>query len=183
MSTASVLVVGSIAEQHPSGTRRRAGKLFTPKPSAHFCTPAEAKLIEEDVAIKKHRRLSRGWFMGVGMEFTEGNEKRFSQKDPTPEELGKASGSVKTGDSGDGQISRSKAATRVKKAKPSKGAKKGVKAKVTKPVKKGKVPEKLTMLMSQKDCVAALKAKGLVEGKEFNPEASRKDLVNLYNSL
>lgn len=178
MSSTAILVVGAVPADHPSGERRRCGKVFTTKPTAHFCTPDEVELINEDAVIKKFRRLSRGWFLGIGMEFTEDNVKRFTDADPTPAMVAKSLGRVEAEDTG----AEKKTVGSSKKSKGKKDSKKG-KTKPAPTGKREKASQKLTMMSSREDCVAALKAKGLVEGKQFNKDASRNDLVKLYNSL
>lgn len=172
-SSASVLIVGSVGHEHPAGQRRRGGVVFFSRPTAHFVTPEAAKLIQDDPAIRKHRRLSSGWFQGIGFEFSETNLAKFKEKDPSPKDIGK------DGDeTGQETANASKSAQKAVSVKNAAKAQKNDKKKAS-----GKPVGKMKMTVSVKDCIAALESKGLVAGKDFAEDAPRKDLVNLYNSL
>lgn len=178
MSTASVekqIVVASVNRDHPSGQRNRAGFRFFIKPVAVLATPDEVAQIAADKYLKIHRRLHRAWFEALGMEYTEQNIKRFADQDPAPSALSKLAGFVDglslikqtdifdPGASGE-QIDAS--GDDGKNAPPQ-----------TTPV------TKLAITVSRDEAVAKLKEKGMIEGKDFDPNASRDALVTLYNSL
>lgn len=78
----SELIVVSVAPNHPSGQRNRAGFRFSPTPSVAEVTEEQRQTIKEDKYLNVHRRLSMAWFKAFGIDRTEANEKAYAKADP-----------------------------------------------------------------------------------------------------
>lgn len=180
MSTVKEIIVVSVPRQHPSGQRNRAGFQFFEKPKAVLVTAEQKEQIESDQYLKIHRRLHRSWFEALGLQYNEENIKKYADKEPETQ-LSKLEGysddmSVQTpsklSDSDEGAKTSGNASNEAHDdANKDAGS------------NESSASGKLGIAVSKNLVIAKLKEKGQIEGKDFAADASRDDLVALYNSL
>lgn len=156
------LIVVSVAPNHPSGHRNRAGFRFSSVPSVAEVNAEQRKTIKEDRYLTIHRRLSLAWFKAFNVDRTEDNEKKFAETDPE--------GWASTANLAllvDGQVPDT-----TDKVRTQPGATGGGPEGAARPLVNG--------ASSREDCAAALVTLGLEPGKDFDPEAGRNVLLAIY---
>lgn len=149
---------------HPSGTRRRAGFVFTVEPVVYEVTEEQRKEILADQYL---RIITKGVALSDAMEAYKKKSEGSSEESEVPAENGSNSPEV-TGASQDPATTEELPSNPdVPPADPST------------PV----VEAKPISRMNKAELIAELEKKGLVSGKDFEPEAGNKKLATLLSSL
>ena len=188
MESTLELIAVSIPQDHPTGTRRRGGFMFTTQPTVALVTPEQKAVIKADSYMRVHRRMSHAWFSAMGIERTAENEELFATEDPenwaenaniAPRvdgpEVDTAAAPVVSKDSLKDQkeeLAEIAAQEETKKEPAQEGEEK----------KEEKKDKAINGSSSKKEVIAALVKKGKVAGKDFDPDASRNALLSVYNA-
>lgn len=160
------IIVASVKAGHPAGQRNRGGFRFTESPSCAEVSAEQRKIIKSDPYIIIHRRLSLAWFTAMGIEHTEKNEEKYKTEDPKDwkkkANLAPLSGAPVPDSQPAGKTANSAEESQDKASDSG-----------------GKKEAKINATSKKEEVIAALKAKGKIEGKDFDPQASRNALLGV----
>lgn len=173
MSEKKSLIVAAVMPNHPSGTRRRAGFVFTVEPLVYEVTEEQKKEILADQYL---RIITKGVALSDAMEAykkkSEGSSELSdiesapsSDGSNNPENLAPAAWNDPSADEDKESGPSSEPASSY--ASPDEPA----------------VEAKPISRMNKAELIAELEKKGLVSGKDFEPEAGNKKLAALLSSL
>lgn len=153
---------------HPSGTRRRAGFVFTVEPVVYEVTEEQRKEILADQYL---RIITKGVALSDAMEAYKKKSEGSSEESEVPAENG--SNSPESDPSVDPEVTGVQQNPELPSNPDVPPADPSTPVVEAKPISR----------MNKAELIAELEKKGLVSGKDFEPEAGNKKLAALLSSL
>lgn len=166
MSEQKTLIVAAVMPNHPSGTRRRAGFVFTVEPVVYEVTEEQRKEITADPYI---RIITKGVALSDAMQAYKKKSETSSEEPKEPSESGSNNPPVDSEVTGIAQ--NPEITPDVPPSEPS--SEPETPSEIEKPISR----------MNKAELIVELEKKGLVAGKDFEPEAGNKKLAALLQSL